>query len=160
MKKTFLILLVAVLFAFPVTANVFQDADVSIGIGLGDSVHLTTRLDLDRTMSAVFNVGFGYGQAGGLYFRPQYQHAMSELEFDIDIMRFYPYVGAAVPMAFGGDGFDLGVSGVAGLSYYFANAPLEIYVEALPGMRLMKAGEINAGFGIGGGIGLRYSLRR
>ncbi len=159
MKKTVIILMITVLFSAAVTV---QSADITLGIGVGDSLHFTGRMDLDRTRAAVLNVGFGYGYSGGLYLRPQYQFEMAELEFDIDVLRFYPYFGAALPIGIQGDfsGVDMGVSAVAGISYFFDETPIELYIEALPGVRLFRDGKFHSGFGIGGGIGIRYGFGR
>ncbi len=160
MKKVFIILIIAMLFALPVSANVLQDSDLSVGIGIGDSAHLTGRLDLDRTMAIVLNVGWGYGYSNGLYLRPQFQYAVSELEFNIDVARFYPYFGAALPVYITG-GLDLGIMGVAGLSYYFDDLPMEVYGELLPGFRVIRDSTSGgSGFGFSGGIGVRWILGR
>ncbi len=160
MKKILLVLVVVMLLAFPVTANILQDSDLSVGLGVGDGVFATGRLDLDRTMAVVVNLGFGYGpSAKGLVIRPQFQYAMSDLEFDIDVLRFYPYFGAALPIGLTG-GFDLSVNAVAGVSYYMDDMPLELFIELLPGMKLLKSGTFGLGFDFGGGIGARWILGR
>ncbi len=160
MKKTLLVLIIAVMLAAPAAANVFQDSDLSVGLGVGDSLYLTGRMDLDRTFAAVLNVGFGYGMtARGLYLRPQFQYSISELEFDIDVLRFYPYFGGALPLGITG-GFDMSVNAVAGLSYYLSDLPMELFIEVLPGVRLFKNSDFKLGFDMGGGIGVRWILGR
>ncbi len=160
MKKVFIVLAVALLFSFPVTANILQDSDLSVGLGVGESVYATGRLDLDRTMAVVLNLGFGYGtSAKGLMLRPQLQYSVSELEFDIGAQRMYPYFGAALPVGLTG-GYDMSVNAVVGISYYMDDMPLEFFIEALPGLRLFRGGEFKLGFDFGGSLGARWILGR
>lgn len=163
MKKILIVLIFALLLAFPLTANVLQDSDFSVGVGAGAGATFATgRLDFDRTMSAVLNVGFGYWGTRGFYLRPQFQYAISELEFDIDLLRFYPYVAVAAPVGFSGLGVDLGVSAGAGLSYYFQDVPLEIFGEWLfLGFNFLERSKSDFGYNpTGASIGVRWMLGR
>ncbi|GEM_PF-5178716 len=162
MKKLLLVLIFAMLFAFPVTANVFQGNNISVGVGSGaGATFATARLDFDRTMAGVLNVGFGYLGTEGFYVRPQFQYAISELEFDIDVLRFYPYAAAAVPFGFKG-GITMGASAGAGLSYYFQEIPLEAYLEWLfLGFNFIQSSEADFSYNpTGASIGVRWMLGR
>ncbi len=157
MKKWLILLAAVVCIAAPVTAGPLTDADVSLGIFLGDNTSATARMDVSRNTSWVLNFGWGYGR--GLYLRPQYQVTVDDLQFQIQGQRFFPYVGVAAPLGLT-KGFDLAADAALGISYYFHDIPMEIYIETLVGLKVFQGGNINLGPDFGGGIGVRYALGR
>ncbi len=158
MNKKLIILLIAVVcIAAPATAGPLTDADISVGLFVGDNTSATVRMDVSRNTAWVVNFGWGYGR--GLYLRPQYQLTIDDLQFQIQGLRFYPYIGAAAPLGLT-KGFDLAADAVLGISYYFYDIPMEIYVESLLGLKVFQGGNIKVGPDFGGGIGVRYALGR
>lgn len=61
------------------------------------------------------------------------------------------YVGAGAKVGIGDD-FHLGIRVPLGIAYHFSSAPLDIFLEIVPGMDLTPDTE----FEIDGGIGIRY----
>ena len=61
------------------------------------------------------------------------------------------YVGAGAKFGIGDD-FHLGVRIPLGIAYHFENAPLDIFLEIVPGMDLTP----DTDFELDGGIGIRY----
>jgi hypothetical protein len=61
------------------------------------------------------------------------------------------YVGAGAKFGIGDD-FHLGVRVPLGIAYHFENAPLDIFLEIVPGMDLTP----DTDFELDGGIGIRY----
>ncbi len=158
MKKILIVMFAAMCFAFPVTAHSFlTDADFSAGVFVGDSISATVRMDVSRNTAGVLNIGWGFGR--GLYLRPQWQFTIDELQFQIQGLRFYPYVGAAVPVGLTA-GIDAAVDVAAGISYFFFDIPMEIYTEILLGAKFVESGDLTFGPDYGGGIGARYALGR
>ncbi len=154
MKKIIIVMIgICMLAAFPAATN----SDFSIGIGVGTATFVTTRLDLDRATAAVLNIGFGYWGTEGLYLRPQLQFSRAHRRFSIERQDFYPYMGIAVPLGLLKK-LDLTVSGVFGISYYINNGPVELYIEALPGLEIVRKGEVGMGLGLGASIGARYAF--
>ncbi len=154
MKKIIIIVIgICMLAAFPAASY----SDFSIGVGAGTATFLTARVNLDRVTSAVLNIGFGHWGTEGLYLRPQLQFYKPHKDFAIERQYFYPYLGIAVPLGLLSK-LDLTVSGVLGLSYYINNGPVELYIEALPGLEIVRSGEFGLGLGLGASIGARYAF--
>lgn len=154
MKKIIIVMIgICLLVAFPAASY----SDFSIGIGAGTATFLTTRVNLDRSTAAVLNIGFGHWGTEGLYLRPQLQFYKTHRNFAIERQDFYPYLGIAVPIGLLTK-LDLTVSGVLGLSYYLNDGPLELYIEALPGLDIVRKGELGMGLGLGASIGARYAF--
>ncbi len=154
MKKKLIIFIgICMLAAFPAASN----SDFSIGVGVGTATFVTTRVNLDRNTAAVLNIGFGHWQTEGMYIRPQLQFYQSDRRFSIERQNFFPYLGVAVPLGLMSK-LDLTLSGVLGLSYYINNGPVELYIEALPGLDLVRKGEVGMGLGFGASIGARYAF--
>ncbi len=154
MKKRIMVLL-CIIMAVSIPVSVY--ANVSLGIGTGTATFVTARFQMDRVTSAVFNVGFGYWNENGVYVRPQVQFEQQNRNFRIERQLFYPYVGIAVPMILKSNP-NIGVSGVLGVSYYVGDGPIEIYLEGLPKIIIVRSGGVGLGFGLGASIGARYSL--
>ncbi len=154
MRKVTLVLIICILSLIPVTA---YSSDLSLGIGVGDTAFLSAKIDLDRVSSFVLNVGFGPWDNNRLYVRPQLQYIQSRRSFRLERQRLYPYLGIAAPIKVLSK-FDLTLSGVLGVSYYIDNGPLEIFLEALPGVKIVRRSEPGLSFDFGASLGVRYSL--
>jgi len=155
MKKHIMVVVFIIMTAW-IPFNVF--ADVSLGIGVGTpAAFVTTRVQLDRVTSAVLNIGFGNWSNEGMHIRPQMQFEQRQRSFQIERQYFYPYLGIAAPITLKTNP-HLGVSGVLGLSYYVGDGPVEIYLEALPTLRIVRSGDVGLGLGMGASLGVRYTL--
>jgi hypothetical protein len=142
-----------ILASFPAAAY----SDFSIGVGAGTATFVTTRTNLSHATSIIINIGFGYWGTDTLYLRPQLQFYKTQRNYVIDRKDFYPYLGIAVPLGLVSN-LDLTLSGILGLSYYINNGPVELYIEALPGLDIVQKGEFDLGMGMGVNIGARYTF--
>lgn len=150
MKKTLLVLVLLAAFVFPAAAESFTD-DLSVGAAVGELFAGTVKYDIDDSLKAAGFLGFSLGQK--VYFRAEANYYVPDFEFAIEKLNFYPYFGGGVAMTFN-DGFGLGLNGVAGLSYYMNDMPLEVFLETAPGFVLLNDG----GFDYSVALGARYAL--
>jgi len=158
MKKTLLVLVLLAAFVFPAAAESFTN-DLSVGAAVGSSFTATAKYEFDDALSAAAFVGTPLGD-NFLYFRGEANYDMADWEFAIENAKFYPYVGGgATVLAFGDGGFKLAADGLLGVSYYFDDMPLEVFLELGPGLILLQGSEFALDFDYNGFfLGARYAL--
>ncbi|NQT59508.1 MAG: hypothetical protein HQ557_11060, partial [Bacteroidetes bacterium] len=129
----------------PVTAADTNGKDFGVGLYLGSPLGVTAKYDLDSELSVVGGLGFGGGiiVSGGV----QYKF----IDFSIEDLDFNVYFGGNLSVTFGT--FNIGLEVPVGISYYFKDPSIEVFLEVGPKFNFvtMNAGAV-------GGIGARYEL--
>ncbi len=126
-------------------------AQTSVGIILGEPTGLSAKQWLGEGASLDLAVAWSFLDTGSFYAHIDYQQHFDDL--DVDEGELLWFVGGGVKLSAGQE-LNLGVRIPIGLVYEFAEAPLEVFIEAAPGMDLFPAVQFNGG----GGIGIRYRL--
>ena len=71
---------------------------------------------------------------------------------EIDGGRLPLYFGLGVAASAWNGGFGMGVRVPLGMAYIFDNAPIDVFLEVVPGIAVVPG----FGFGVDGGLGVRY----
>ena len=145
MKKAFFIALLGI---FSLTMSA-QDSGFGAGVIFGEPTGLSLKswlssknaVDAAVTWSAIDD--YLYVHADFLI------HNFSII--DVSDGKLPLYFGLGGKVGFGND-VSIGVRIPIGLDYMFSGAPLDIFVEIVPGLTIVS----DVGFDIDGGIGIRY----
>lgn len=148
MKKLFgLLFILITLFEINLSA---QQKDFGLGIILGEPTGVSAKLWTSGENAFDFAAAWSFQGEGNLLLQADYVwHIFRLIPVESGRLPFYVGVGAEVifshyPV--------LGVSIPLGLDYLFANAPVDIFVELVPILRLAPSTD----FDFAGGIGARY----
>jgi hypothetical protein len=144
MKKVLAILLVC--FAVATAVNAQEKA---IGLKLGNGVEISGQMAMGDANRIEANLSF----MGGLGLSGYYQW-VNDLPALGDAWKWYYGGGAGI--ALGSGYFGLGVGGIAGLEFDLQSVvpslPLQLTIDATPTINIIGG----FGFGVGGGLGIRY----
>jgi hypothetical protein len=162
MKKFALLFSMLVLFAIANSAHA-QGYKSAIGLRLGSPLAASYKFFISDPAAIELYVGFRSYSIGYTFINPG---AMYQYHFPIssvDGLQWYVGGGASVFLysykdVFGtaGDNFGIGLNGVLGLDYKFANAPINLSADWIPTIYL--SGYLS-GFGAGiGALSARYTL--
>lgn len=146
MKKIFIVSILALL-SFGLFA---QNSGVGLGVIFGEPTGLSAKLWTSERTAVDGAVAWSFAGNGWLHVHTDFLIHNYDL---IDVSQ------GALPVYFGLGGFvtfasDLGLGARVpfGLAYQFEDAPLDIFVEVVPGLSLFPG----IGFYMSGGIGVRY----
>jgi len=145
MKKVLAILLVCFAVATAVNAQ-----DKAIGLKLGNGVEISGQMAMGDANRVEANLGF---IGGGLSLNGYYQW-LKDFPALGDAWKWYYGAGAGIEL--GSGYFGLGVGGQAGIEFDLQSVvpslPLQLSIDATPTINIIGG----FGFGIGGGLGVRY----
>jgi hypothetical protein len=147
MKKFVLLLVLLIAVLSPAAA---AKGDISAGIALGEPSGITGNYDLEDQLSVDALVAFRFA-SNSMYLRGVASYEVTE--FAIEDLKFYPYVGVGLGASIGSP-FGLEIVAPVGVSYYFDDPPIEVYLEAAPSVDIMDG----FSFHMGGALGARYKL--
>jgi len=148
-KKLLILAVLLLAIMIPVTAADTNGKDFGVGLYLGSPLGITAKYDLDQEMSVVGSLRFG----GGLIVSGGVQYNF--VDFSIENADFNVYFGGNVSLEFGvTPSFGLGIEIPIGISYYFKDPAIEIFLEVGPVFKFIPFGEADAV----GGIGVRYEF--
>jgi len=146
MKKLLILAILLLAILLPVIAADTNGKDLGIGLYLGSPLGITAKYDLDDELSVVGGLGFGDGLivSGGV----QYNF----VDFSIEDLDFNVYFGGNLGITFGTQ-FNISLEVPIGISYYFKDPAIELFLEVGPTFKFvtLKTGAV-------GGIGARYEL--
>jgi len=129
----------------------YPHSNASLGVAFGDPTAVDLKIWTGQGSGFDFGVGFTrFSERLGLY--AEYELGLVDFWIGNSVRGiFYVGIGGAVSLRHNKD--DLSVAAVAPnkLNFHF-RAPVEIFVEARPGLALLD----KSGFGIGGQLGVRY----
>lgn len=126
-------------------------AQTSVGIILGEPTGLSAKQWLGEGASLDLAVAWSFTDPASFYVHLDYQQHFDDL--DVDEGELLWFVGGGAKLKVGRQ-LNLGVRIPLGLVYEFAEVPLEIFIEAAPGMDVFPDVQVNGG----GGMGVRYRL--
>ena len=126
-------------------------AQTSVGIILGEPTGLSAKQWLGEGASLDLAVAWSFIDTGSFYVHLDYQQHFDDL--DVDEGNLLWFVGGGAKLSVGQQ-LNLGIRIPIGLVYEFDSAPIEVFIEAAPGMDVFPAVQFNGG----GGIGIRYRL--
>ena len=126
-------------------------AQTSVGIILGEPTGLSAKQWLGEGSSLDLAVAWSFIDTGSFYVHLDYQQHFDDL--DIDEGNLLWFVGGGAKLSVGQQ-LNLGIRIPIGLVYEFDSVPIEVFIEAAPGMDVFPAVQFNGG----GGIGIRYRL--
>jgi hypothetical protein len=148
MKKLFGLLFV--LIAFIQINLMAQQKDFGLGIILGEPTGVSAKLWTSGENAFDFAAAWSFQGEGNLLLQADYVWHIFRL-IPVESGRLPFYVGVGTEVIFS-DNPVLGVRVPLGLDYLFANAPVDIFVELVPILRLAPSTD----FDFAGGIGARY----
>ena len=126
-------------------------AQTSVGIILGEPTGLSAKQWLGEGASLDLAVAWSFIDTGSFYVHIDYQQHFDDLDIDEGDLLWFVGGGAKLSV---GQRLNLGFRIPLGLVYQFTDAPLEVFIEAAPGMDLFPAVQFNGG----GGVGIRFRL--
>lgn len=128
------------------------DGDVSLGVGLGDPTALDLKLWTGRDSGFDFGLGLErFDDVLGLY--GEYEVGLAAFRLGDSGGRGAFYVGIGGAVAFDDDRSSVALVIPIGLDFRF-RAPIDVFVEARPGIGLVD----RPAFGLGGQVGVRARL--
>jgi hypothetical protein len=147
MKKSLGLLIVLTLFQINTFA---QDRGFGLGIILGEPTGVSGKLWTSGENAFDFAAAWSFQGDGNLLLQADYVwHIFRLIPVPDGKLPFYVGVGGEVILA---DDPVIGVRVPLGLDYMFGNAPVDIFVELVPILRLAPSTD----FDFAGGIGARY----
>lgn len=146
MKKLILIAVVALF-----SAGVFaQGSGLGIGIIFGEPTGLSAKMWTSEKTAFDAAVAWSFAGEGWLHIHADFLiHNYDLISVSKGQVPLYFGVGAYVGLS---SDLWLGARVPLGIAYHFEEAPVEIFAELVPGIKLLPA----IGFYVGGGIGARY----
>jgi hypothetical protein len=148
MKKLFGLLFILITF---IQINLSaQQKDFGLGIILGEPTGVSAKLWTTGENAFDFAAAWSFQGNGNLLLQADYVWHIFRL-IPVESGRLPFYVGVGAEVVFANDPV-LGVRVPLGLDYLFANAPVDIFVELVPILRLAPSTD----FDFAGGIGARY----
>jgi hypothetical protein len=148
MKKLFGLLFILITL-FQINLNA-QQKDFGLGIILGEPTGVSAKLWTSGENAFDFAAAWSFQGEGNLLLQADYVWHIFRL-IPVESGRLPFYVGVGAEVIFSHDPV-LGVRVPLGLDYLFANAPVDIFVELVPILRLAPSTD----FDFAGGIGARY----
>jgi len=147
MKRLSLLFVLAILLQINVNS---QDRGFGLGIILGEPTGVSGKLWTSGQNAFDFAAAWSFQGEGNLLLQADYVwHIFRLIPVPDGKLPFYVGVGGEVILA---DDPVIGVRVPLGLDYMFANAPVDIFVELVPILRLAPSTD----FDFAGGIGARY----
>lgn len=153
MKKVLLVLALVLVIALPVSAAGYMKTN-GIGVGLSGGWPVSgvaVKYGMDD-FRLVGTVGYSFNSAFAIEAGAQYDVT----EFDIDGIPFYVNVGVTASMNIG-SGFGATINVPVGVSYFFEDFPMEVFLKVGPGIKLLPA---PLGFDIGVALGGLWYLEK
>lgn len=143
MKKWIMILLAVsvIVLTGPVTA-----ISQGLGVILGEPTGLSAKMWLGTNTAVDGAAAWSFGDNGGIHLHADYLFHKNDL---LSFASFYYGLGAKVVII---NDLHLGVRIPLGLVHQLENAPIDIFLEIVPGLNLIPS----TGFGVNGGLGARY----
>lgn len=128
-----------------------EASSLSLGLAVGDPTAIDLKIWTGGNSG--FDLGFGFNRfSERLGFYLEYEFGLADFWLGDDVKSiFYLGVGGAASLRHENDDTSLALIIPIGLNFRF-RAPVEIFVEARPGLALLD----KSGFGIGGQVGVRY----
>jgi hypothetical protein len=146
MKKLILISFVALF-----SAGVFaQDSGLGLGIVFGEPTGLSAKLWTSERTALDAAVAWSFAGLGWLHIHADFLIHNYDL-ISVSKGKLPVYFGLGAFVGFSSD-LSLGARIPVGLAYQFEDAPLDVFVELVPGLALLPGID----FYIGGGLGVRY----
>lgn len=129
----------------------FHGSPVSLGVGFGDPTAIDLKLWTTNHSGLDLGVGFNrFSERLGVY--AEYELGLIDFWVEDSVEGvFYIGVGGAVALQHESKDTSVALIVPIGLNFRF-RIPLEIFLEARPGVALLDS----SGFGIGGQLGVRY----
>jgi len=147
MKRPLLLFVLAILLQMNVNA---QERGFGLGIILGEPTGVSGKLWTSGQNAFDFAAAWSFQGDGNLLLQADYVwHIFRLIPVPEGKLPFYVGVGGEVILA---DDPVIGVRVPLGLDYMFGNAPVDIFVELVPILRLAPSTD----FDFAGGIGARY----
>jgi predicted small secreted protein len=150
MKKVLLVIALVLVIALPLSAaNYSKTNGIGVGVSGGYPVSgVAVKYGMDD-FRLVGTLGYSFASAFALEAGAQYDVT----EFDIDGIPFYVNVGVTGAISIGGD-FGLSVNVPVGVSYFFEDFPVEVFLKLGPGVKILPS----VAFDFGGALGGLYYL--
>jgi hypothetical protein len=146
MKKLILISFIALF-----SAGVFaQDSGLGLGIVFGEPTGLSAKLWTSERTALDAAVAWSFAGLGWLHIHADFLIHNYDL-ISVSKGKLPVYFGLGAFVGFSSD-LSLGARIPVGLAYQFEDAPLDVFVELVPGLALLPGID----FYIGGGLGVRY----
>lgn len=144
MKKLILfVLVVLVLVAGPVTA---KGEGLGLGFILGEPTGLSGKMWLGGNTAIDGAAAWSFGDNGALHLHADYLLHNHEL---LEFASIYYGLGAKVKLM---DDVQMGIRVPIGLVHELREAPIDIFLELVPGLNLIPG----TNFNMNGGVGARY----
>jgi len=148
MKK--IIGLLILLFTLLQISTIAQERGFGLGIILGEPTGVSGKLWTSNENAFDFGAAWSFQGDGNLLLQADYVwHMFRLIHVQEGKLPFYVGVGGEVILS---DDPVIGVRVPVGLDYMFAKAPVDIFVEIVPILRLAPSTD----FDLAGGLGARY----
>ncbi len=145
MRKLFLILFLAA-FSLHIYS---QDEGFGLGLILGQPTGLSAKIWTGEHTAIDAAMAWSFADTG--FLRVHADMLGHTFSIDVDQGQLPIYFGLGAKLVFSSN-LEVGVRIPVGISYLFDSAPIDVFVEVVPGLNLIPA----TTFFIEGGIGARY----
>ena len=149
MKKTVLALVIG-LFILSFNQLKAQDSGMGLGVIIGEPTGLSFKTWTSENTAIDAAAAWSFVGDGHLHIHADFlRHSFGIFDLNNGQLPLYYGLGAKVVLA---NETVIGARIPIGLDYMFADAPLDIFFEVVPGLDLTPATD----FAINGGLGIRY----
>ena len=147
MKRAITAIIVVLLVSFSISYA--QDSGFGIGIIVGEPTGISAKLWTGSKQAFTGAVAWSLDDDS---FHLHVDHLWHIESVEVEKGRLPFYVGVGGKLEVNNNDTNIGVRIPLGVNYLFAVAPLDVFLEIVPAMRLVKDTE----FEIDAGIGIRY----
>jgi hypothetical protein len=145
--------LIVCLFLTIGSAGLAQDSGFGLGLYLGEPTGVGMKGWVSPNGAVAGAVAWTFAGDGQLHIHADY-HRHSFKLFNVDKGKLPVYYGIGAKIVFQDDPI-LGARIPLGINYIFDDAPLDIFAEIVPGLRLIPGTE----FDMAGGVGIRFFFK-
>lgn len=126
----------------------------AFGLNLGTNTGLGFQVRANRDFDIVGNLGLDNFTTSHLSFDVAANYKINEFSLDRADFDVTMGLGVNVGVPLSTDhGFDFSVLAPFGIVYHFTEVPIDVYFRLAPGVQIVKANDVNFGFGFSAFLG-------
>ncbi|MEX0772955.1 MAG: hypothetical protein WD038_07290 [Balneolales bacterium] len=151
--KLFFVLLLVLPLTVQQAHSQVRDGNLGLGVVVGDPTGITAKLWLDDLNALAGTAAWSFRGNTSLQLNADYlRHNFDHIDLNRGSMAFYYGLGGRLLAREGNRDDRFGVRVPFGLSYFFANDPIEIFAEVVPILDIVPGTDFTSN----SGVGVRY----
>lgn len=130
--------------------NLFsQGSGLGLGVMIGEPTGLSAKMWTGE--KTALDAGLAWSFVGHGYIRIHTDVLVHNFSIEVTTGKLPVYIGLGAKLLLSSE-LGMGIRVPLGIAYWFESAPIDIFLEVVPGLNLLPA----TGLGIDGAVGIRY----